>query len=103
MASTEKFLTQSADIASRTIGDDTLIMSTLDSTIFMLNSVGSAIWNSADGATPLSRIVHEKVCSEFDVTDEQALADAQEFIDELVKYGILSISDAPVPPQEKTQ
>jgi hypothetical protein len=97
------YLTQSADIASRTIGDDTLIMSTLDSTIFMLNSVGSAIWNSADGETPLSRIVHEKVCSEFDVTDEQALADAKEFVDELVKHGILSLSDAPIPPKEKTQ
>jgi hypothetical protein len=103
MASTEMYLTQSDDIASRTIGDDTLIMSTLDSTIFMLNSVGSAIWNSADGSMPLSRIVQEKVCSEFDVTDEQALADAQEFVDELVKHGILSISDAPVPPKEKTQ
>jgi hypothetical protein len=103
MAMAEMYLTQSADIASRTIGDDTLIMSTLDSTIFMLNSVGTAIWNSADGATPLSRIVQEKVCSEFDVSNEQALADAGKFVDELVKHGILSLSDTPVPPKEKTQ
>jgi hypothetical protein len=103
MALADIYLTQSADIASRTIGDDTLIMSTLDSTIFMLNSVGSAIWNSADGETPLSQIVDEKVCSEFEVTGEQALADAREFIDDLVKHGILSISDSPVPPKEITQ
>jgi hypothetical protein len=101
--SAETYLTQSADIASRTIGDDTLIMSTLDSTIFMLNSVGTAIWNSADGATPLSRIVHDKVCSEFDVTNEQALADAKEFVDELAKHGILTLSDNPVPPKKETQ
>jgi hypothetical protein len=100
MASTEMYLTQSADIASRTLGDDTLIMSTLDSTVFVLNSVGTAIWNAADGATPLSRIIHERVCSEFDVTDEQATADATEFVDELVKHGILSITDTPVPPEE---
>jgi hypothetical protein len=100
MASNGMYLTQSADIASRTIGDDTIIMSTLDSTVFMLNSVGTAIWNAADGATPLSRIVQERVCPEFDVSDEQALADAMGFVDELVKHGILLISDVPVPPKE---
>jgi hypothetical protein len=100
MASTEMYLTQSSDIASRTIGEDTVIMSTLDSTIFMLNSVGTAIWNAADGVTPLSRIIQERVCAEFDVTDGQAFADAQEFIDELSKHGILLISDTPVPPKE---
>lgn len=100
MESAGMYLTQSADIAARTLGDDTIIMSTLDSTVFMLNSVGTAIWNAADGATPLSRIVQERICPEFDVSDEQALADAKEFVDELVKHGILSISDAPVPPKE---
>ena len=100
MASNGTYLTQSADIAARTLGDDTVIMSTLDSTIFLLNSVGTAIWNGADGATPLSRIVQERVCPDFDVSDEQALADAREFVDELVKHGILLISDAPVPPRE---
>lgn len=100
MASTEMYLTQSADIASRTLGDDTIIMSTLDSTVFMLNSVGTAIWNAADGATPLSQIIRDRVCAEFDVSNEQAIADANEFVDELVKHGILLISGRPVPPKE---
>lgn len=100
MPSAEMYLTQSADIASRTLGDDTIVMSTVDSTVFMLNSVGTAIWNAADGATPLSQIIRERVCAEFDVSDEEAVADAKEFIDELAKHGILLISDAPVPPKE---
>jgi len=100
MASTEMYLTQSADIASRTLGDDTIIMSTLDSTVFMLNSVGTAIWNAADGATSLSQIIRERVCAEFDVSDEQAYADAKEFIDELARHGILLIADAPVARKE---
>jgi hypothetical protein len=94
------YLTQSPDIAARTLGDDTVIMSTIDSTVFMLNSVGTAIWKSADGTTPLSTIIHESVCSQFDVTDEQAFADAKEFIDKLVGHGILSISESPVPPRQ---
>jgi hypothetical protein len=100
MASTEKYLIQSPDIAARTIGDDTVIMSTLDSTVFMLNSVGSAIWKGADGATPLAQIIRESVCSQFDVADEEAFADANEFVDKLVSHGILSISESPVPPRE---
>jgi len=100
MESSEMYLTQSNDIAARTLGDDTVIMSTLDSTIFMLNSVGSAIWNGADGKTPLSRIVNERICPEFDVSDEQAFADAKEFVDEMAKHGILLIHDAPVSPKE---
>lgn len=97
---TETYLIQSPDIAARTLGDDTVIMSTLDSTVFMLNSVGTAIWKGADGATPLSRIIRESVCSQFDVTDEEAFADAKEFVDKLVDHGILSISESPVPPRE---
>ena len=100
MESSEMYLTQSNDIAARTLGDDTVIMSTLDSTIFMLNSVGSAIWNGADGKTPLSRIVNERICPEFEVSDEQAFADAKEFIDKMAKHGILLIHDAPVSPKE---
>ena len=82
-AATTIYLTKSTDIAARTLGDETIIMSTVDSTIFMLNPIGTAIWNAADGKTPLSRIVEERVCAEFDVTDEQASADAKEFVDEL--------------------
>jgi hypothetical protein len=100
MASTEIYLTQSPDTASRTIGDDTLIMSTVDSTVFVLNSVGTAIWNAADGATPLSRIIQDRVCNDFEVTDEQAFADAKEFVSQLAEHGILSVSDAPVPQKE---
>jgi hypothetical protein len=100
MESTEMYLTQSNDIAARTLGDDTVIMSTVDSTIFVLNSVGSAIWNGADGKTPLSRIVNERICPEFEVSDEQAFADAKEFIDKMTQHGILLIHDAPVSPKE---
>ena len=97
MAATDKFLAKSTDIAARTLGDETIIMSTLDSTIFMLNPTGTAIWEAADGNTPLSRIIEEKVCAEFDVPLEQAAADAQLFVDELSGHGILVVSDYPIP------
>jgi hypothetical protein len=53
-----------------------------------------------DGKTPLSQIVHDRVCAEYEVTNEQAFADAKEFVDRLAAHGILSISDAPIPQKE---
>jgi Coenzyme PQQ synthesis protein D (PqqD) len=97
MPTSERYLAKSRDIAARTLGDETIIMSTLDSTIFMLNPTGTAIWNAADGNTPLSRIIEERVCAEFDVPIDQASTDAQQFVDELAEHGILVVSDQPIP------
>ncbi len=97
MPQTETYVAKSTAIAARVLGDETIIMSTVDSTLFMLNPTGTVIWKAADGNTPLSRIIEEKVCAEFDVPVEQASADAQEFIDELAMHGILVVSDHPIP------
>jgi len=91
------WLVKSTNIASRVLGDETIIMSTLDSTLFTLSPTGSAIWEAVDGKTPLSRIIEEKVCKEFDVTVEQARVDAEEFVNKLVKHGLLLVCDQPLP------
>jgi hypothetical protein len=100
MPTSEQYLAKSNDIAARTLGDETIIMSTIDSTIFMLNPTGTVIWQNADGNTPLSRIIEEKVCAEFDVPVEQASEDAQQFVDELKAHGILVVSHEPISPRQ---
>jgi hypothetical protein len=100
MAAAETYIAQSPDIACSTLGDETIIMSTLDSTVFMLNSVGTAIWKAADGVTPLARIVQEKVCTDFEVAEDRALADAEDFVAELSQHGVLSVSAQPISPKE---
>ena len=97
MTTAETYLAKSVDIAARRLGDETIIMSTLDSTIFMLNPTATAIWQAADGNTPLSRIIEDTVCAEFDVPVEEASADAQQFVEELAEHGILLVSDHPIP------
>jgi len=74
-----------------------MIMSAADSTFFTLNEVATAIWQAADGRTPLSEIVAAKVCLEFDVNLDQAERDAEQFVDELSQHGILMVSDQPIP------
>jgi hypothetical protein len=89
----EKYLAKSTTVASRLLGDETIVMSTVDSTLFSLNPTASVIWEAADGTMPLSRIIAEKVCTQFDVTAEQAFADAEELIGALTEHGILVVSD----------
>jgi hypothetical protein len=92
----EKYIARSAAIAARMIGGEMMVMSTADSTFFTLNEVASAIWQAADGRTPLSEIVADKICEEFDVDQEQARRGADRFVDELSQHGILLVSDRPL-------
>jgi Coenzyme PQQ synthesis protein D (PqqD) len=92
----DKYIARSSAIAARLLGGEMMIMSTADSTFFTLNEVGTAIWQAADGCTPLSKIISGKVCAEFDVEQTEAQEDAEEFVDQLSKHGILLVSDRPI-------
>jgi Coenzyme PQQ synthesis protein D (PqqD) len=96
--SPKKYVARSAQIASRVLGDEVIIMSAKDSTLFTLNEVATVIWEAADGATPLDQIVSEKVCVQFDVTSETALRDAETLVRELAEHGILILSENPIEP-----
>jgi Coenzyme PQQ synthesis protein D (PqqD) len=78
------------------VGGEMMIMSAVDSTFFTLNEVGTVIWQAADGQTPLSQIVSQKICTEFDVSPEEAARDAHQFVTELSQHGILRLSDQPI-------
>ena len=92
----EKYIARSSAIAARMVGGEMMVMSTADSTFFTLNEVASAIWQAADGRTPLSEIVRSAICREFDVEMEQAQRGADRFVDDLSQHGILLVSDRPL-------
>ena len=90
------YIARSADIASRMFGGETMIMSPRDSSLFNLNEVASVIWEAADGRTPLQQIVEQHVCPLFDISPEEAMMDAETFVQELAEHGILKLSQEPV-------
>jgi hypothetical protein len=92
----EKYIARSKAIAARMLGGEMMVMSAADSTFFTLNEVASAIWQAADGRTPLSEIVAGRICEEFDVEPEHAQRGADHFVDELSLHGILLVSDQPL-------
>ena len=91
-----KYLARSTMVAARMLGDEMVIMSGKDSTLFTLNPVATAIWNAADGKTTLEQIVEQKVCDEFEVDRATAMQDAESFVSELSQHGILLVSEQPI-------
>ena len=90
------YIARSTAVAARTLDGEMMIMSAKDSTLFTLNPVGTIIWQSADGTTPLDEIVVKKVCAEFEIDPADALKDAESFVNELSSHGILRVSDEPI-------
>ncbi len=92
----EVYIARSSAIASRVLAGEMMVMHVTDSTFFTLNEVATAIWHAADGVTPLTEIVARKVCPDFEITPQEALTDAEEFVHELATHGILHVSDQPI-------
>jgi len=92
-----RYVARATNVAARLIGDEMMIMSGLDSSLYSLNETASVLWQAADGVTPLAKIVEEHICKDYDVDSAVALRDAEELAEELARYGILVLSETPVP------
>jgi hypothetical protein len=90
------YVARSKSVAARMLGGQMMIMSAKDSTLFDLNDTASAIWQAADGQTPLQEIVEREVCANFEVNAEDAMEDAKAFVHELAGHGIMVVSDRPI-------
>ena len=89
------YVARNSTVASRLLGGEMIMMCPETSELFTLNSVGTAIWEALDGATPLQEIVEQKVCSKFEIDWETAFRDALTFVQDLARHGILSTSEHP--------
>jgi hypothetical protein len=92
------FVARSTLIAARRLGEETMVMSATDSTLFTLDEVASAIWHAVDGVTPFREIVAHKICKQFDVSLEVALKDAEALVEGLAHHGIMQLSENPILP-----
>jgi len=92
----ERYIARSRAVAARVLDGEVMIMSATDSTLFSLSDVATIIWQEADGRTPLSSIVKNRICPEFDVAQDDAYRDAEAFTERLASHGILRISDRPI-------
>ena len=90
------YIARVKEVAARSIGGEMMIMSARDSMLFSLNETATAIWQAADGATPLAELVQRSVCARFEVDAATALRDAEELVEGLAQHGILKVSNLPI-------
>jgi Coenzyme PQQ synthesis protein D (PqqD) len=93
----KRYAARSSQIAARRLGDEMMIMSAGDSTLFTLNEVATVIWEAADGSMALDEIVECNICPVFDVEASVALRDAESLAEELARHGLLLLSEEPIP------
>lgn len=86
-------LVRSPRVAARDVGGEMVLLSADDSSMFVLNEVGTAIWKAADGRTTLESIV-DAICRDFDVDAATARADLHAFVNALADAGIVRTSAA---------
>lgn len=82
-------------VAARRIGDELMIMSAHDSSLFSLNESAAMLWDAADGRTSLADIVAGSICASFEVDMDTALRDMHVLAMALAERGILQLEAQP--------
>jgi hypothetical protein len=90
----DQYVARNAQTAWRVYDGQAVILLAADSTLNTLNAVGTLIWESADGRTPVSAIVG-RLCETFEVEPARAERDSAAFIEKLCQRGLLSLSNSP--------
>jgi Coenzyme PQQ synthesis protein D (PqqD) len=94
----KRYVARGPQVAARMLGDEMMVMCARTSTLFTLDDVAAAVWEAADGITPLDEIVSRKICTQYDVSAEVAQRDLENLVEQLSSHGILLLSDEPINP-----
>lgn len=83
-----------ADLVLRTIGSDHMIVDPgqemVDlSTVYTLNDSAAWLWEQLKGIDFTNTSIVTLLCQQYDVTEQQALADAEVLIKDFEKQGLL--------------
>lgn len=88
-----KCFSKESDFATRSILGETIIVPIMGgmgdlSSIYVLNELGTQIWNLIDGKSSINRLI-EEICKAYDVGPEQAEKDTIEFLNSLEGAGLI--------------
>ncbi len=83
--------------ASRVVDGSAVIVLADAGEVNVYNSVGTRIWELADGSRTVQQII-DAVIAEFDVPAELASADVKEFLQSLVDAKALVLQSRPIAP-----
>lgn len=82
---------QNKDIDVSDLNGEKVMMNLEIGKYFMLNSVGSTIWNSIEDEKTV-RLIIDDVIKKYDVTRELCEKEIIEYVEKLNNYGLITIS-----------
>jgi len=82
---------QNQDVAWRMVDEECIIIVPETSQATVLNPVGARLWELSDGKRTVGQIVLALV-DEYDVDPKVAEDDARDFMEQLAKRGLLSLT-----------
>ncbi len=85
----EEIFQKNPEIVYRIIDGNAILVSSKDDKIMSINEVGTRIWDLLDGKTTIKEII-VKITEEFDVDQDTAKDDVQEFVEKCLKINIIS-------------
>jgi hypothetical protein len=77
-------------VAGQTIGNEAVLVLADTGQVLVLNEVGGRIWELADGSRTIAEIARI-LTDEYDVSEEQALRDVSEFVQQLIDKQVLTV------------
>jgi hypothetical protein len=80
----------SMNFCVRKVGDELVFLAEAGDQFISLNPVGSFIWEQMNGLHTLQQIL-DLLCHEYDVPEETARADLEEFVTRLAQDGVLTL------------
>jgi hypothetical protein len=93
----DRFISHAPKLAARRVAGEMVILNADDSSLYVLNELGTTIWEAADGTTSLRTIV-DGICRDYDVDRAIAEQDVEAFVTDLMHHGVLLTSDVPFRP-----
>ena len=88
MITPESKFIRNNDIAWRIIEGEALVVSPKDSLVYPLNDVGTRVWELLDGKRAVSEI-GAVICEEFDADETTIRKDIADFVENLLKAGLV--------------
>lgn len=81
-------------VATRTVDGEAVIVLADSGQVNVLNPIGTRMWELMDGTRNIQQIV-DTICEEFDVAEEEAKRDLEEFLQQLIDVNAIVLQEQP--------
>ena len=83
-------------VATRIVDGEALIVLADLGQVNVLNPVGTRMWELMDGTRSVQQI-SDTICDEFDVAEDEAKRDLEEFVLQLIESNAIVLQEQPAP------